>query len=449
MVELGQVHSTIHTIAPEILSEIFIHCIPDHFQTSIHPFPTSMRRLDHAPLLIGRVCSRWRSVTISTPELWSSIVVGTDRPYKGVNFRKELEAVRLWVSRSRSLPLSIVIGYSYITSPGHSPDEQLLSQLFHTLIAQSRRWRSFRAKVPEEFVDSLLVPFRTGDLPQLVNFVCEQIRAHSIKLSSAPRLEFVYLAGSAIHIDFGNQINVIKSLDVTRYNDPAVTLGDLLICLTQCPLLNTLAISIGSLSQGNLQPQEIPAVIELPFLRYFNLYIHSDADPCDLFDRLFLPALNKLQLTMYHSAKRDWPHLGPLLKRSHSPLDDLSLVGVPMTESTLLECLCYAPGIRQLLIYGIGYTDTTLNSFTINHNSPAASEVLCPMLREITLASAHPSPEGLKAMILSRRCGRNQSLITSENELQCVSCAHSSIESILDDPEIARCVAEGLQLISR
>ena len=53
--------SPIRRIPREILQEIFINCLP-----ADRPAVMSERE---APLLIGRVCSGWRSISQSTPEL--------------------------------------------------------------------------------------------------------------------------------------------------------------------------------------------------------------------------------------------------------------------------------------------------------------------------------------------------------------------------------------------
>jgi hypothetical protein len=56
----------------EILSSIFLECLPvgklDSFQPSAHK----------APLLVSSICSRWRNVAISTPQLWSSVYLCFD-----------------------------------------------------------------------------------------------------------------------------------------------------------------------------------------------------------------------------------------------------------------------------------------------------------------------------------------------------------------------------------
>ncbi|KAF9445966.1 hypothetical protein P691DRAFT_674584, partial [Macrolepiota fuliginosa MF-IS2] len=52
-------------LLPEILQEIFYHCLPTAHNAVMSP--------DEPPLVLGRVCGQWRQVAYSTPKLWASI----------------------------------------------------------------------------------------------------------------------------------------------------------------------------------------------------------------------------------------------------------------------------------------------------------------------------------------------------------------------------------------
>ncbi|TDL19849.1 hypothetical protein BD410DRAFT_791738, partial [Rickenella mellea] len=62
----------------------------------------------------------------------------------------------------------------------------------------------------------------------------------SIVLPSSPRLEKVHLHGLGVHIDFNGHIHAIKTLVVSQSPGPGVTLADLFLCLTHCPVLTEL-----------------------------------------------------------------------------------------------------------------------------------------------------------------------------------------------------------------
>ncbi|KAJ7133614.1 hypothetical protein C8R44DRAFT_611447, partial [Mycena epipterygia] len=54
--------SPMRRIPRDVLQEIFISCIPTKHNAVIHP--------REAPMLLGRVCSYWRNVAHSTPNIW-------------------------------------------------------------------------------------------------------------------------------------------------------------------------------------------------------------------------------------------------------------------------------------------------------------------------------------------------------------------------------------------
>ncbi|KAJ6504582.1 hypothetical protein C8R47DRAFT_151596 [Mycena vitilis] len=61
----------------EITSQIFVHCLPDSAR-DVSP-------LD-APLVLGRVCSVWRNIALSTPQLWTSWSLSIDGDYSSSLF---------------------------------------------------------------------------------------------------------------------------------------------------------------------------------------------------------------------------------------------------------------------------------------------------------------------------------------------------------------------------
>ncbi|KAL5495779.1 hypothetical protein ACEPAI_1243 [Sanghuangporus weigelae] len=84
----------------EILVEIFSRCLPtDYVRLSTHPQLLP-------PFTFARVCSLWRHLVLSTPRLWSRIVLGRH----GADSSKELLAFEFWLERTgETQPLDIVL----------------------------------------------------------------------------------------------------------------------------------------------------------------------------------------------------------------------------------------------------------------------------------------------------------------------------------------------------
>jgi hypothetical protein len=91
--------SALWRFPPEILSQIFVHCLPaETDQFCIAP--------ELAPLLLTRVCRPWKEVAVNVPSLWCTLSVIQRR-------RKSWEETfiwhDLWLKRAKGLPLSLTI----------------------------------------------------------------------------------------------------------------------------------------------------------------------------------------------------------------------------------------------------------------------------------------------------------------------------------------------------
>jgi len=92
--------SALSHLPVEVLCQIFVLCLP----AEIHHFRISSNL---APILLTRICRRWREVAVTTPSLWSRLYVNVlpDRE----DWRKATLCYSLWLQRSRERPLSLAI----------------------------------------------------------------------------------------------------------------------------------------------------------------------------------------------------------------------------------------------------------------------------------------------------------------------------------------------------
>ncbi|KAJ7643440.1 hypothetical protein DFH06DRAFT_599057 [Mycena polygramma] len=97
------------TLPTEIISMIFVHCLPAHGR--VRPSPQK------APLLLAQICSLWRGIALSTGLLWASVdihfVWGESRGYRSgygdILQPGALPLMKAWLSRTRNLPISLTI----------------------------------------------------------------------------------------------------------------------------------------------------------------------------------------------------------------------------------------------------------------------------------------------------------------------------------------------------
>ncbi|KAJ6466264.1 hypothetical protein C8R45DRAFT_484206 [Mycena sanguinolenta] len=127
--DINVLTSPILNLPPEITCEIFLRCLPP---------PHSPPNPRDAPLLLGQVCRRWRSISISFPELWSSVCLSAVFSPRG---DAPLEMLETWLVRSGDNPLSVFI----VPDAQNLPvvDGPARTSLFRTLRHTSHRWREF------------------------------------------------------------------------------------------------------------------------------------------------------------------------------------------------------------------------------------------------------------------------------------------------------------------
>lgn len=132
--------SPLRRLPSEVLSEIFIHALP--------PFPFVLLK-NEAPLVFERVCKRWRSVSRSTPSLWSSITLLLA---KGAE-EKDFAIASTCLARAGERPLSLSLGgspYDNTISPSPHPALTLLS-------SRCEQWHTVHIQLPFNVIRELSV----------------------------------------------------------------------------------------------------------------------------------------------------------------------------------------------------------------------------------------------------------------------------------------------------
>ncbi|KAF7299758.1 hypothetical protein HMN09_00981700 [Mycena chlorophos] len=139
--------SPIRRIPDDVLEEIFSACLP--------PDRNCAMSASDAPLLLSRVCGRWRNVAFRTPSLWSRLhiaqpavrgwlpMLSKDEAWENMISSKvaqRLAAARQWLERSGDCPLTI----SFVAAEGSDPHAQ--AAFFQLLVDYIRRWRAISLK---------------------------------------------------------------------------------------------------------------------------------------------------------------------------------------------------------------------------------------------------------------------------------------------------------------
>ncbi|KIM44162.1 hypothetical protein M413DRAFT_443200 [Hebeloma cylindrosporum] len=115
-------YGTLGSLPIELLSEIFLLCIDERMDV-----PNTIQ----IPLLLSKICTRWRTAAINNPQLWSRLSI----QLTGATSQPKSELVDTWLERSGAFPLTI---YVFWEEPPFADTHIVLEKLMQ----HSERWRA-------------------------------------------------------------------------------------------------------------------------------------------------------------------------------------------------------------------------------------------------------------------------------------------------------------------
>jgi hypothetical protein len=130
--------SPLRRMPPEMLGEIFALTVPS-FNAALSGNGINMVR---SPWLLTQVGSLWRAVSVSTPSLWSRVVIDFKNGY-----HNPVPLIELQLQRAQSLKIHF---YGSETA-----DSRLQNQLFQLLSEQSLRWEELWLVLTSDMVPLL------------------------------------------------------------------------------------------------------------------------------------------------------------------------------------------------------------------------------------------------------------------------------------------------------
>ncbi|KAJ7906828.1 hypothetical protein B0H13DRAFT_1716163 [Mycena leptocephala] len=399
--------SPVRRLPLDIIQEIFVACLPTQ--------RNCVMSASEPPILLGRICSFWRAISLSTPRLWTCLhVVEPTRSPPDSNmtalFEKRhtqrLETMKDWLDRSGNCPLSISLeGALYFGGV----DPCLFLQ---ALIPFASRWRTinFAAQAPR--LTEALSHLTESDMPILQDLAIYERPVHtgpvlsppvnswaSTGIIRCPRLSKLSLSAeifSPTELPLRwSQLTSLSLHDLAWESSIPLTTDRALQMLSQCPLLRTCSLSIHD--TDNLDG-EIPGarrMVECPLLHAMHLECRSV--PAFTFPRMFrhlsLPRLRQFGLRGISS-----PESYPLLSFSSflavsTRLESLNISTDTFSKASLAELFRGLPPTMQRLKIleswapsGIdnSFDDDILAILTPSQDSDRPSPC-CPALQELTI----------------------------------------------------------------
>jgi len=341
----------------EVLSEIFIHCLPEKHN--------AIMSTQSAPLLLGRVCSRWRMVVYQrTPRLWATLHVPApsfplicgwqnivlpplelrqlQAEYE-TKFDRQCNAIREWLQRSNKCLLSISFFPAHQTAQITSVQTRSLFNAaelteYHIrylslLVSFSHRWKSleigisnqaqaeFLASIPQRSVTHLqslylqpLIPaneleplFKSGLL------AAQNLRTlHLFNLPSSLSTSVINFSGIT-HLMLRRQ-----PLPGPEPNDERLTINEAYWLFASCRFLVHCAISIIDIKQAIFTPKPLwhaaNGKLFLPLLQSLDI-MERAYHLGSLFELFDVPSLYSIGYrTMFSAANPEHPERrSPLL----------------------------------------------------------------------------------------------------------------------------------------
>ncbi|CAK5272284.1 unnamed protein product [Mycena citricolor] len=165
--------SPVRRLPVDVIREIFLACLPTA--------RNCVMSTTEAPLLLGRVCSSWRDISLSTPRLWSKlhIVHPTSVSYHNyggapdlskdrARLAKRIHATKIWLGRAGECPLSI----------SYDVDHACMSPaaIIDLLVLYAYRWHTIDMLITSEGV-ARLMELTEQDVPMLTSVTLKPIMA--------------------------------------------------------------------------------------------------------------------------------------------------------------------------------------------------------------------------------------------------------------------------------
>ncbi|KAJ6594554.1 hypothetical protein B0H19DRAFT_65026 [Mycena capillaripes] len=416
--------SPLRRLPLDIIEEIFVACLPTHRNCA-------MTALE-APVILGRICSSWRSISLSTPRLWSRLhIVEPTRPAYGgwapgpglyeAKVAQRLEVANAWLGRSGKCPLSISLEgpLDWGMAPSSSP-------AFSNLIVPfASRWQHIRLTIPPLSLEAALSRLTENDVPLLKSLKIVQRPDHAnnndtdgsrwslsqsgvLRGPSLSRFSIVGNDISASHLPLRwGQLTYLSLMGPSWGVVNEQTCQVVLDILSRCPELRICKLVV----QGVPETQQVDSFVECPYIHTFHLYgpLYSAGH---LLSSLSLPVLQDFKLCG-HVDLGISPTMDSLVSflAASIRLESISIDNLTFSKPFLIEVLCcLPPTIRRLEIsepsnmWGPSLTDGALDDdvLVVLDMSPD-HPVHCPALQELVISNCRQiSDEVLLRFIISR-----------------------------------------------
>lgn len=378
----------IRKLAPEILGEVFIHCLP----VSSTPLPVFDIRL-----LLLQVCRQWKRIAIGTPRFWTAVGVEAKPRWN------PRALVQMCLDNSGLLPIEVTLfpfGWSK-ECKGTEAMRLLLDNLHRVQQIKGYIGRSFgnellRREIPVQAPLLKVVQLR-GFLHALDDneIVCLK---DVIRTSDLQSLELKGCAQlfTAFSSNPGGLQNLALASNVVDEYTPAL--------LKALPLLANLQSLDLSLPEDMVSIGEEASIVTLPHLRRLVVTNGRNDHICRLLSVLDMPSLEYLTLAtnIYEEANTTiWTSLRSSLRGNPPPLQHLTLQDVILQHEGFVDFVSALSSLEYLRFDGCNIKDDHLTDLVLDSRVPR-DHMICPRLASLVFKNAAVPGELIVELVRSR-----------------------------------------------
>ena len=400
--------SPLRRLPPELLQVIFVCCLPLHRNAVMHS--------SEAPVLLGRVCSEWRRISLSTPEVWSSLhIVPPNVNFSNLTsstarFKRKRELIEMWLGRSGACPLNI----SFVWFASDSEDEiKLCASLLEVLVPTCGRWRMLDFQVPLKMFKPFIgltvkdVPFLEGlslmdNRTPLGIDVVDKWPESLVFAESAANLKnftLTFFSGGLRlpSIPWHQLTTLYLESNISFFFQDS---REMLSTFAQCAHLQSCTLKF-PLSHTAFVPafKKLNLPIMLPQLQVLCLdgdqHLQNTFHMSNTLINLCAPKLRKLEI--FGRSGRPQENIAPeplvairmLLERSKCPLENLTVESMSLLPEEFIGCLKLAPTLVELVVHNWAvrvYLGPQNEDTDYEYNHLAENRIL----RALTIAASCP-----------------------------------------------------------
>ncbi|KAF8907036.1 hypothetical protein CPB84DRAFT_1704432 [Gymnopilus junonius] len=324
-------HAPIARLPIEIISEVFLW---GFFNTYVGGYDTKPTTF---PLLLGKVCHRWRHIAWGLTALWSYLHCCISKR----RCSSQADLLKDWLARSQLRLLSIRITME--DEDAWTSATNTSTEIMDVLARHCSRWHRLSLVLPEHWYEKLSQV--RGQVHNLISLsIRPPGRIFVLKtldvFSDAPNLRTLHSSHYYLHDLHCPWTQLTTAALGTASVDEALEL------IRRCPNLTTCQFEDLNAMEGNFTAD----VVTNSQIQFLEISLDPSVMFNEIFAYLLLPNLCNLGLTLPETHGTPIPAIEAFIERSASPLKVVHINGPFINEQDIVTFLIYNQSVTDIKV---------------------------------------------------------------------------------------------------